>query len=135
MNVWGRPSKGRSSEIDACRYELSPGGDNLAQAEETAQRTRELLSTRGWCLWKCSTLGGEVIAVVLDEDVEGVPERYPVYTEAELEKLCQDDVSDSTLRLVHEAKKLAGAKVVAINKSEEVSDGKSVLSQMRAGNN
>ena len=39
----------------------------LAQAGETAERTRELLATRGWCLWQCSTLGGEVIAVVRDE--------------------------------------------------------------------
>ncbi|GAI49882.1 unnamed protein product, partial [marine sediment metagenome] len=28
------------------------------QAEETARRTRELLGNQGWCLWKCSTLGG-----------------------------------------------------------------------------
>ena len=42
-------------------------------------------------------------------------EDYPVYTE--LEELCQDDVSEATIRLVHEAKKLAGAKVVTIDKS------------------
>ncbi len=82
-----------------------------APAEETAHRTRELCAAQGWCLWKCHTLGGEVIAVVLDENMEGVPEGYPVYTEAELEELCQDDVSEATLRLAHEAKKLAGAKV------------------------
>jgi len=80
-------------------------------AEVVAECTRKLLGTKGWCLWKCSTLGGEVIAVVLDENVEGVPEGYPVYTEAELEELCQDDISEASLRLVHEAKKLAGAKV------------------------
>jgi len=49
--------------------------------------------------------------VVLDEDAEGTPEGYPVYTVAELEELCQDGVSEAHLRLVHEAKKLAGAKV------------------------
>lgn len=81
-------------------------------AEEVAQRTRELLVVQGWCLWKCSTLGGEVIAVVRDELVEGIPEGYPVYTEDELEELCQDGVSEASLRLVHEAKKLAGAKVL-----------------------
>jgi len=84
----------------------------LAQAEEVAQRTRELLNSQGWCLWRCSALGGEVIAVVLDENVEGVPEGYPIYTEGELVELCQYDVSEATLRLVHEAKKLAGAKVI-----------------------
>jgi len=119
MNVWGQPSKGRSSEIDACRYELSPGGDNLAQAEETAQRTKKLLVTRGWSLWKCCTLGGDIIAVVSGENVEGVPEGCPVYTEAELEELYQDGVSGATLRLVHEAKKLAGAKVVSVESKKE----------------
>ncbi len=84
----------------------------LAQGEEVARRTRELLATRGWCLWKCSTLSGEVIAVVRGESVKGIPEGYPVYTEAELEQLCQDDVSDAALRLVYEAKKLTGAKVM-----------------------
>ena len=86
----------------------------LYQAEEVARHTRELLAIQGWCLWKCSRLGGEIIAVVRDENVEGVPESYPVYTEAELEELCQDDVSEASLRLVHEAKKLAGAKVQTI---------------------
>ena len=86
----------------------------LAQAEEVAWCSRELLATRGWCLWKCSTLDGKVIAVVVDENVVGVPEGYPVYTEAELEELCQDDVSEATLRLVQEAKKIAGAKVTSI---------------------
>ncbi len=81
------------------------------QAEETARRTRELLATQGWCLWRCNAFGGDTIARVLDENVEGVPGGYPVYTEAELEQLCQDSVSEATLRLVHEAKKLAGAKV------------------------
>lgn len=81
MKAWGQPTKGRSSTSKL---------DSLL-AEETAQRTRELLESRGWCLWKCSTLGGEVIAVMLNENAEGVPEGYPVYTEAELEELCRND--------------------------------------------
>jgi len=84
----------------------------LAQAQEVARRTRELLATRGWCLWQCSMLGGDIIAVVQDELVEGIPEGYQVYTEAELEELFWADVSEATLCLVHEAKKLAGAKVI-----------------------
>jgi len=55
--------------------------------------------------------------VVLDENVEGVPGGYPIYTEAELEKLCQDGVSEATLRLVHQAKKLAGAVVMGVGES------------------
>ena len=97
----------------------------LAQAQEVARRTGEFLDSQGWCLWKCSTLGNEIIAIVRDKLVEGVPEGYPVYTEAELEELCWDDVSDGTLRLVHEAKKLAGAKVTSkLQNNEEATDGK-----------
>jgi len=88
--------------------------DEPQPAEAIAERTRELFATRGWCLWKCSALGGEVICVVQDELVEGVPEGYPVFTKAELEELCQDGVSGATLRLVHEAKKIAGAVVVSV---------------------
>ena len=86
----------------------------LAQAQEVTRHTRELLNSQGWCLWKCSALGGEVIAVVRDELVNEIPDGYPVYTEAELEELCRDDVSESTLRLVHEAKKIAGAVVISV---------------------
>ena len=93
--------------------------DEPQPAEVIAERTRELLATRGWCLWKCSALAGDIIAVVLDEKVEGVPEGYSVYTEAELEELCKDDVSEATLRLVHEAKKLVGAKVVSVESKKE----------------
>ena len=80
----------------------------LAQAEAVAEHTRELLTTRGWCLWKCSSLGRDTIVVVRNESVIGYPEGYPVYTEAELEELCQDGVSEATIRLVHEAKKHGG---------------------------
>ena len=98
MKVWGQPTKGRSK-------------DHLVIG--TARRTRELLNSRGWCLWRCSTLHDEVIVVVRDEHVQGVPNAYPVYTEAELNELCRDDVSEATLRMIHEAKKLAKAKVLS----------------------
>jgi len=79
-------------------------------AEVVAERTEELLMTRGWCLWRCSVLSGEVIAVTRNELVEGVPLGYPVYTKQELELLLEAD--DAAVRLVHEAKKLAGARVI-----------------------
>jgi len=104
-------AKWRSMDTSLWEKELARL-EALAQAEETARRTRELLPTRGWCLWKCAVLGGDIMVVVLDDNVEGVPGGYPVYTEAELEELCQDGVSEATLRLVHEAKKLTGAKVI-----------------------
>jgi len=84
--------------------------DEPQPAEVVAECTRELLATRGWCLWKCTTLGGDIIAVVKEENIGGA-EGYLVYTEAELEELCQNNVSGATLRLVNEVKKLAGAKV------------------------
>ena len=85
----------------------------LAQAEEVCQRSRGLLITQGWCLWRCTVLRGEVIVVARDGEVTGMPSGIPVYSGDELQELCQDDVSDATLRLVHEAKKLAGAKVIS----------------------
>ena len=109
--LWGQLAKGRSNDPVAGAEVGYPAERNseVTSAEETAQRTRELLATQGWCLWRCSTLGDEVIAVVRDELVEGVPEGYPVYTQIELMEL--DDVNEATLRLVHKAKKIAGAVV------------------------
>lgn len=88
----------------------------LEQAEGVARRTFEFLNTRGWCLWRCHTLADEEIVVARDELVKGFPGGYPVYTEQELE--CLLEVDNSTLRLVHEAKKLAGATVISIEKQE-----------------
>jgi hypothetical protein len=84
----------------------------LTQAEEVAKRTRELLDHQVWCLWECSVLGNEVIAIVRDELVEGLPEGVPVYTEAELRTLFDKPLPRSTLRLIHEAKKKTVAKVI-----------------------
>ena len=83
-------------------------------AEVVAERTEELLMTRGWCLWKCSAFGGEVIVVVRDETVEGFPKGHPTYTEAELEKLMAGNIRDSSLHLIHEAKKMGGAIIMDI---------------------
>ena len=112
MEKWQeRLIPGRSG-IKELEQDAAAEGDPaaLARAEETARRTRELLNSQGWCLWECSTLAGDIIAVVRDENVEKVPEGYPVYTEAELAELCQEGIGNATIRLVHEAKKLAGAK-------------------------
>jgi len=87
----------------------------LAMLEEAAQ-THELLETRGWCLWRCRALGDEVIVVLRDELVDGFPAGYPTYLEQELESLLE--VDDSTLKLIHEAKKLAGATVTGVEKRE-----------------
>ena len=86
----------------------------LAQAEEAARRTRELLDAQGWCLWRCSTLKNEVICVTMDNGDERAPWGYPVYTQTELELL--SSAGASTLRLVHEAKKRAGAIVIEVRR-------------------
>lgn len=84
----------------------------LAQAEDTARRTGELLDKQGWCLWKCSALDGDIIVVYRDEVSVGYPKGYPVYIEYELELLGRDKVNHDSLRLIHEAKKLAGARLL-----------------------
>jgi len=86
----------------------------LAHAQEVARRTEEMLESRGWCLWRCSALGGEVIVVAIDGDVPGIPQGKVIYTEAELKELFGGGkpVSPATLRLIHEAKKRTAALVV-----------------------
>ncbi len=87
-----------------------------AQAEEVAQRTEQLLATRGWCLWQCETLDGDTVLIVDDfTEPEELLAGYPVYTISEIDILFGGDkpVSCNTLRLVHEAKKLARAKVTS----------------------
>jgi len=93
---------------------------SLAQAEEVARHSRQLLATQGWCLWKCGALGDEVIAVVVDENVAGVPRGCPTYTELELAELTRGNIAGSTLRLIHEAKKLAGAVVMGVEDAKPV---------------
>ena len=80
-------------------------------AEEVAAETQRLLEDPGWCLWRCSALGGEVIVVVRDELVTGYPAGYPVYTDQELIELAREGVGVEAIRLAHEAKKSLGAKI------------------------
>jgi hypothetical protein len=82
------------------------------EAERVALKTEVLLERQGWCLWKCITLKGAIILIVRDPSL-AYPEGYPVYTEPEFEMLSQDGIRDSTLRLVHQAKKAGGAIVTS----------------------
>jgi hypothetical protein len=95
----------------------------LAQAEEVARRTEELIHKQGWCLWKCQALNGDYILVVDDFAEPGdYPAGYPVYTMSEITVLFGSDkpASKWTLMMVHEAKKLAGAEVTdRTTKTEE----------------
>lgn len=98
--------------------ELARLEEELRQAQEAATRTRKLLETRGWCLWRCRALDDEVIVVLRDELVDGFPAGYPVYLEQELECLIEAD--DSALKLIHETKKLAGATITGVEKREKM---------------
>jgi hypothetical protein len=90
----------------------------LAQAEEVARRIEELLASRGWCLWRSEVLGGEVIGVI-DDDLASreIPQGHVIYTYSELCYLFGLDAPPmelSTLRLIHEAKRLVSAVVVRV---------------------
>ena len=87
----------------------------LEQAREVARRTRQFIAIRGWCLWQCQALNNEIIVVARNDKVNGIPKDYPVYTEAELNKLCAGKATPEAIRLVHQAKKLTGAKIITRN--------------------
>jgi hypothetical protein len=111
-------ARAKGLETSLWEKELARLEEELRQAQEAAARTRELLETRGWCLWRCHALDGEVIVVLRDELVSGFPAGYPTYLEQELGCLIEAD--DSALKLIHEAKKLAGATVTGVEKRERM---------------
>jgi len=83
------------------------------QAEIAACKTSELLATQGWCLWRCDVLNGEVIRIVDEDIVEEAPGGPPVYSIREIETLLELEVVD--IRLIHEAKKAAGARITGVD--------------------
>jgi hypothetical protein len=97
--------------LDTFRWEKEIVKLELARAQEVARRTCELLDNRGWCLWRCKNLNDDIVVVCRDEDSRGYPNGYPVYIEYELDIVGRDDLNHDSLRLVHEAKKLTGARV------------------------
>ena len=103
-------ASGRQKGVDTSAWEQRLR--LLEQAEHVAQETRRLLDTRGWCLWQCAALSGETIALIRDESVKSTPPGYAEYTEEELRKLTQ--MKKTPWRLVYEAKKLAGARVIQV---------------------
>ena len=95
--------------VKAARGEMPEGVEAFYRGE--AARTQQELTDRGWGLWRCSALNGEVIVVVRDELVTGYPPGYPVYTVQELIELAREGVGVEAIRLAHEAKKGLGAKI------------------------
>ena len=103
-------------------------GDVHIPAETT---TEELLATQGWCLWKCDVLDGDIIALVRDESVKDVPEGYVVYTKAEMEEIGRFIVPQSTIRLVHEAKKRTSATVISVESNHKENQHETIESRPR----
>ena len=82
-----------------------------AEATRTAERTREALKSKGWCIWACFHLDGDKIIVAADGYQLPIYPKYPVYTESELKEL--GDASIESIKLIHQAKKIApGVQVV-----------------------
>jgi len=84
-------------------------------AAEVARVTNSHLATRGWCLWKCSTLDDDVIVIMDSYSARGAPTGYPAYTVEEIRLLGQLD--ETTISLVHEAKRIAGATITSVEVS------------------
>lgn len=91
--------------------------EQLLQAQEVAKRTKQLLATQGWCLWACNTLNKDIIVVTRNELIDGYPQRYSVYTQAELELL--SNTGAATKLLVHEAKKITRAILVGVTDAKQ----------------
>ena len=93
--------------------------------------TIQLLATQGWCLWQCSALDEEIIALVRDESVKYVPEGYVVYTKAEMAEIGRFKVPQSTIRLVHEAKKRTSATVTSVESNHKENQHETIESRPR----
>jgi hypothetical protein len=88
--------------------------------EETMVETHRQLTEKGWCLWECSALGGDVVIIVIDETITGYPAGLPVYTLQEMDEVAKLDFK--TIRLAHEAKKALGAKIEGIKNLKEATN-------------
>jgi hypothetical protein len=102
--IWKNQLQGDRGDGRDAKKEPASIPSPIQQPDEP-DPTLELLATQGWCLWQCSALDGEIIALVRDESVKYVPEGYVVYTKAEMAEIGRFKVPQSTIRLVHEAKK------------------------------
>lgn len=75
------------------------------QAKKVSSETSAILENRGWVLWKCSELNGEIILVRRNKPIFGkIPTGYTTYTVDQLKILCEQD----NIKLVNEAVKFGG---------------------------
>lgn len=107
MSLWDNSAPVTTEEKE------SPPASNY---EEVAARARALLINQGWCAFKCSNLGGDVIILTAGGDVK-YPPGYPVYSEWELGVLCETEPLE--MLMIHEIKK-AGGSIIDCQEKEVV---------------
>jgi hypothetical protein len=101
----------------------------LAQAREVASLTLQLLHFQGWCLWQCCRPINEVIVVASNDQVAGMPEGLPIYTQAELEMLANANPATSTLRIICEAKKRRGVRIIGFSQLPPKTENATIVSK------
>jgi hypothetical protein len=106
-------------------------GDKLAdqsglnETEKMINDTLAAIDQAGFCLWICSNMGGAVICVILDNEIEDangrlkisweqfmIMQEYPVYTLDELRLLSQ--TGDWTHKVVLDLKHMTGIEVYKV---------------------
>lgn len=110
--------RAHKQEIILCLsgYPLKYAGDVRAGPEELAEIVDSVNAQGYVLLW--STVLRDLVAFALDETARAkIPPGFVAYTLAELEELFGDGkVAPSTLRLIHQAKRLAGGRIVGKGK-------------------
>jgi len=82
-------------------------------AEQTALKTALALESKGHCRWQCKALNNEVITVVTNDQGTDPRGDYPVYSTRELKLINDNELADTTIQLIHEAKKY-GATICSV---------------------
>ncbi len=111
------------TELRAHKQELLTYLEKRRRAEEKAAEVARALEEDGWGLWWCE-LFGEAVAFIRDESFRAsVPAGVVVYTKQEIDTLwAAEGPSDAQLRLIHEAKKIANARVIDFTKGGAIGE-------------
>jgi hypothetical protein len=97
-----------------------PGLIDDKTAEIVAVETILQLGARGYCLWKCALLEGEVIMLVNGKRSDQIPAGYTIYTVEEIDRSFGMSVDE--LRRLHRVKKITGATLISFEKREKEKD-------------
>lgn len=115
-------ARAKGLDTSAWQKQLATLEHMLAQAREVASLTLQLLRFQGWCLWQCCYPTHEVIVIARDDKVVGMPPGLPIYMQAEMELLGQVTIAMSTLRLICEAKKRRGVRIIGCSQLPSQND-------------